>query len=190
MKHADRPPRRHFLRRATALVLAGAAAPVLASVPAAEPQDAPRGARRLAFHHTHTGERLAVVYAIGDAYLPDALGALNHLLRDHYSGDVGPISPALFDQLHKVQQVLGSAQPFQVISGYRSPATNARLRQTRGGGVARRSLHLEGRAIDVRLPDVALSDLHDAALSLRAGGVGYYPDQRFVHLDDGRVRRW
>ncbi len=169
--------------------------PVLASVSAARDvaapaQDAPRGERRLAFENLHTGERAALVYAVNDSYLPDALAELNHLLRDHYSGEVGTIAPTLFDQLCRLQQVLGCAKPFQVISGFRSAMTNARLRETRGGGVARHSLHMEGRAIDVRLPGVELATLRDAALALRAGGVGYYPSERFVHLDNGNPRRW
>ncbi len=187
MQRPAETPRRQFLRRATAVALAGAVPAAMAAVPAAEGL---RGARRLAFHHTHTGESIALVYAVDDRYVPEALGALNHFLRDHYSGDVGVIAPSLLDQLHRLQQVLGTAQPFQVISGYRCPATNTTLRQTRGGGVARHSLHMEGRAIDIRLPDVALADLRDAALSLRAGGVGYYPGERFVHVDNGAVRRW
>lgn len=170
-----------------ALALAGAARPALAAVSGAE---GARGERRLAFHHTHTGENISLTYAVGDAYVPDALLALNHFLRDHYSGEVGVIAPPLFDQLHRLQQVLGSAQPFEVISGYRCPLTNSTLRQTRGGGVAKHSLHMEGRAIDIRLPDVALADLRDAASSLRAGGVGYYPGERFVHVDNGTVRYW
>lgn len=193
--HADRhslpSPRRHFLRHAGALVLAGAAQGVMAAAPsrAAAAAGLP-GARELALHHTHTGERIALAYAIDDSYVPEALGALNHFLRDHYSGDVGTIAPPLFDQLHRLHQVLGAAQPFQVISGYRCPQTNHTLRLTRGGGVAKRSLHMDGRAIDVRLPGVALADLRDAALALGAGGVGYYPGQQFVHLDNGPVRRW
>ena len=180
--------RRIFLHRATAgsLALAAAVRPARAAVPDAGVQTP----RRLAFHHTHTGESIALVYAVGDSYVPEALIALNHFLRDHYSGDVGAIAPPLLDQLHRLQQTLGADQPFQVISGYRSPATNTALRQTRGGGVAKHSLHMEGRAIDIRLPDVALADLRDAALSLRAGGVGYYPGERFVHVDDGPLRRW
>lgn len=150
----------------------------------------PPGARALAFTHTHTGERLRRVYAVGSRYLDDALAALDRLLRDHYSGQVGRIDPALFDQLHRLQQALGSRAPFEVISGFRAAATNERLRTTRGGGVARRSLHLDGRAIDIRLPDVPLADLRDAARSLRAGGVGFYPQERFVHLDTGPVRAW
>ena len=191
MTQVPHPHRRRFIRgvfhRAGALALAGVAAPALATSMRGA---APRGARRLAFEHLHTGERLALVYAEDGAYLPDALASLNHLLRDHYSGEVGVIAPALFDQLHRLQVALGSTQPFQVISGYRAPATNARLRQSRGGGVARRSLHMDGRALDVRLPGTELTQLRDAALALRAGGVGYYARDRFVHLDDGPVRRW
>jgi uncharacterized protein YcbK (DUF882 family) len=203
MTNAAHAHRRQFIRRAGALALAGIATPALASRPPAAPAEisaeaaaAPSAtagapsARRLAFQHLHTGERLAVVYAEQDQYLPDALGALNRLLRDHYSGEVGTIAPALFDQLHRLQQLLGNAQPIQVISGYRAPSTNARLRETRGGGVARRSLHMDGRAIDVRIPGVPLGTLRDAALGLRAGGVGYYPREQFVHLDNGPVRRW
>jgi uncharacterized protein YcbK (DUF882 family) len=118
------------------------------------------------------------------------MATLNRLLRDHYTGEVGTMDPLVFDQLHRVQQLLGGRRAFEVISGYRCPATNSRLRATRGGGVARNSLHLEGRAIDVRLPGMALSELRDAARSLQAGGVGYYPREQFVHLDTGRVRTW
>lgn len=189
MKQAAHPHRRRFIRHAAALALAGVGAPAIASVGPTGPAAAP-AARRLAFEHLHTGERLDVVYAERDGYLPDALDALNRLLRDHYSGEVGTIAPALFDQLHQVRQSLGSTHPFQVISGYRAPATNAHLRESRGGGVAKKSLHMEGRAIDVRLPGVALVQLRDAALALRAGGVGYYPREQFVHLDTGGVRRW
>jgi uncharacterized protein YcbK (DUF882 family) len=147
-------------------------------------------ARGLALVHTHTHEKIDLVYADGERYLPEALGSLNRFLRDHYTGDVGLMDPQIFDLLHRVQQVLGSRRAFEVISGYRCPATNTHLRQTRSGGVARHSLHMEGRAIDVRLPGVPLADLHQAALSLRAGGVGFYSREQFVHLDTGRVRNW
>ncbi|MBX3611909.1 MAG: DUF882 domain-containing protein [Hydrogenophaga sp.] len=177
------PSRRHFLRTGLSAV---AAAPALAL-----PQRAwAAPVRELAFDHLHTHEQIDIVYARGSDYLPDALGQLNHFLRDHYSGDVGRIDPGLHDLLHAVRRELGTERAFQVISGYRSPATNAQLKATRGGGVATHSLHMEGRAIDVRLPGVALSDLRDAALSLKAGGVGYYPHEQFVHIDTGRVRRW
>lgn len=179
------PSRRRLLRSGARLAAAAAlpmlALPARASVPAA---------RSLAMSHTHTRERIDLVYAVAQDYLSEALGSLNHFLRDHYTGEVGAIDPQLFDLLHRVRQVLGSTAAFQVISGYRAPATNLRLRLTRGGGVASKSLHTEGRAIDVRLPGVALADLRDAALSLRAGGVGYYAREDFVHLDTGRVRHW
>jgi uncharacterized protein YcbK (DUF882 family) len=178
------PARRHFMRHAARLAAAGAL-PAAARARASAPD-----ARGLALAHTHTHERIAVVYAIDERYVPQALGSLNRFLRDHYSGDVGLIDPRLFDLLHSVQRALGGERVFEVISGYRCPATNAGLRETRGGGVARHSLHMEGRAIDVRLPGVPLADLRDAALSLVAGGVGYYPREQFVHLDTGRVRSW
>jgi uncharacterized protein YcbK (DUF882 family) len=179
------PPRRRFLRHTARLAAAGAlpalAAPARASM---------AGARGLALVNTHTREQIALVYAVDERYDPQALGALNHFLRDHYTGDVGQIDPRVFDLLHQVQRELGNGRAFEVISGYRCPATNARLRETGGGGVAKHSLHMEGRAIDVRLPGVPLADLRDAALSMRTGGVGFYPHDQFVHLDTGRVRHW
>ena len=177
--------RRRLLRQGTALT-AVVAVPLLA-LPA---RAAGTAARSLAMSHTHTRERIELVYAVAQDYLPEALGALNHFLRDHYSGEVGRMHPPLFDLLHALRQTLGSAGPFEIISGYRCPATNDRLRQTRGGGVAKQSLHMQGCAVDVRLSGVPLAELRDAALSLRAGGVGYYPESEFVHLDTGRVRSW
>lgn len=148
------------------------------------------GPRALAFMHTHTGERVSLVYAREGNYLPEALWVLDRFLRDHYSGAVGRMDPGLFDQIHALQRLLGTSQPFHVISGYRSPATNETLRRRGGGGVAKSSLHLQGRAIDVRLPGVPLAEVRDAALELKAGGVGYYAASDFVHLDTGRPRRW
>lgn len=182
--------RRRFLRHGARLAL-GAGALAAATVHAAQASDtADRGQRLLAMAHTHTGETLELAYAQGPLYLPEALGTLNHFLRDHYSGEVGRIDPRLFDLLHRLRLALGSNAEYEVISGYRCPATNQRLRSSRGGGVARRSLHMDGQAIDLRLRGTALGDLRDAALSLRGGGVGFYPRDRFVHLDTGRVRRW
>ena len=183
----DRPAtdRRRFLHHGVRLAAAGAlpllSPPARASLP---------GARALALVHTHTHEKIDLVYAVDERFDPMALGSLNRFLRDHYTGEVGIIDPRVFDLLHRVRQVLGSAGAFDVISGYRCPATNSRLRESRGGGVARRSLHMDGRAIDMRLPGVPLTELRDAALSLRAGGVGFYPREQFVHLDTGRIRSW
>ena len=150
--------------------------------------DAPR---TLHFLSLHTGETLELTYAAGGRYIAAALGGIRHFLRDFRNGATHEIDPALLDQLHRLAAVTATREPFQVISGYRSPATNEMLRRE-GHGVASHSLHLEGRAIDIRLSDVKLADLRDAALSLRAGGVGYYPsaDSDFVHIDTGRVRFW
>jgi len=147
--------------------------------------------RELRFEHTHTGEVFALTYAAGARYLTTALDGLRHFLRDFRNGATHEIDPGLLDQLHLLAQITATRTPFQVISGYRSPETNQMLRRE-GHGVAAHSLHLEGRAIDIRLADVPLADLRDAALSLRAGGVGYYPsaDSNFIHVDTGRVRRW
>ena len=185
LAHANR---RLFLRHASAaLAAASVAAPVAAR--ATTPGGSP-SARSLALDHTHTRERLDLVYARHDAYVPQALSTLNHFLRDHYTGDVGVMDPQLFDVLHRLRTELGARDAFQVISGYRCPATNGMLKATRGGGVAKRSLHMEGKAIDIRLPGVPIAQLRDAALSLQAGGVGYYPREQFVHIDTGRVRSW
>ncbi len=146
-------------------------------------------ARSLRFYHTHTGEKLAVTYFESGQYLEDALTEVNRLLRDHRSGEVYAIDRQLLDMLHAVQQHSGQAGIYEIISGYRSPATNEMLRSA-SNGVAKRSLHMQGRAIDVRIPGLATRDLQRAAMELSAGGVGYYPRSAFVHLDTGRVRSW
>lgn len=177
--------RRLFLQRSAKLAIVGAALPLVRPATASVPQ-----MRSLAFDHTHTGEQLSVVYANGGRYLPEALKRLDHFMRDHYSGEVGRMDPTLFDLLFRLKKTLGTGEPFHVISGYRCPETNSNLRKTRGGGVARRSLHMDGKALDIRIPGTPLADLRDAALSLRAGGVGFYPRDQFVHVDTGRVRSW
>lgn len=146
-------------------------------------------ARRLAFYHTHTGETLDIVYSERGAYVPDALAEIHHLFRDFRTGDIHPIDPALLDVLHDVQHATGGSGRFEIISAYRSPATN-RMLANRRNGVADHSLHLQGQAIDVRLPGVRTVDLRRAGLRLASGGVGYYPGSDFVHLDTGRVRSW
>lgn len=178
-----RHPRRQFLRTTT---LAGLACLPVWALPA-QAAEAPRG---LAMHHLHTQESIDLVYANGAERDPLALTQFNSFLRDHYTGDVGSIDPTLLDVLHEVRRVLDNPNPFEIFSGYRSPATNQHLREVGAGGVARKSLHMEGRAIDVRLPGTDLVALRDAALSLQAGGVGFYAKDGFVHLDTGRVRNW
>ena len=146
--------------------------------------------RSLSFLHTHTGERLSLVYAAGDAYLTDALARVDWFLRDFRNGESRAIDPQLLDQLHTLSELTRTRAAVRghlrlSLAGDQRDAAAAG-----GGGVATHSLHLEGRAIDVRLADVPLADLRDAATSLRAGGVGFYPQSQFVHLDTGRVRRW
>lgn len=177
--------RRFFLRNSAKLMMGSMMLPFAQKALASLPD-----ARSLAFQHTHTGERISLVYAVDDRYVPDALTALNHFLRDHYSGVVGSIDPQLFDLLHRLQGELACNEPFHVISGYRCPETNQMLKSTRGGGVARHSLHMEGKAIDIRLPGVPLANVRDAALSLQRGGVGFYQRDQFVHVDTGRIRHW
>lgn len=145
--------------------------------------------RSLAFHHLHTGERLAVEYFAAGDYEPQALHEVNHVLRDWRRNEMHPIDPDLLDLLHDLHGATGSRQPFEVICGYRSPETNAMLRR-QSTGVSAHSLHMAGKAIDIRLPDVGLTTLRDTAKAMKRGGVGYYPSSNFVHVDTGRVRYW
>lgn len=148
-------------------------------------------ARTLAFDNLHTGERLAVDYWAEGAYVPGALTSINHLLRDFRTGDVHVIEPRLLDLLTVLRARLDTSSPFEVISGYRSPATNATLRAEGGhSGVAAKSLHMQGMAIDIRIAGRPLDAIHKTALALQGGGVGYYPQSDFVHVDIGRVRTW
>ena len=147
------------------------------------------GAKSLAFHNLHTDEKLRVTYWRDGSYDRNAWGQINYILRDHYSGDQHPMDLRLMDLLHDVQSRLQSDQTIEIISGYRSPATNLHLREA-SGGVAKNSFHMRGMAIDVRMDGVTLPHLHNTALALGRGGVGYYPDSQFVHMDVGPVRRW
>ncbi|MCB1858407.1 MAG: DUF882 domain-containing protein [Gammaproteobacteria bacterium] len=145
--------------------------------------------RRLAFYHTHTGESLSLVYHDGQDYLSDSLESIDNYLRDFRTGEIQSIDRKLLDQLFAVKQLTGSRGVFEVISGYRSPKTNAALRG-KSGGVAKKSLHMQGRAIDVRLTDVPSTSIRKVALALQSGGVGYYHKSDFVHLDTGPFRTW
>lgn len=151
---------------------------------------APIEPRRVAIHNLHTGEALNAVYWENGKYVPDAVAALNKVLRDFRTGDVHMMDPGLYDILDAISAKVENRKPFQIISGFRSPKTNAMLKKTGGGGVATHSLHMDGKAMDVRLDGVQLTNLHKAALSLKMGGVGYYPVSNFVHVDVGRVRTW
>jgi uncharacterized protein YcbK (DUF882 family) len=147
------------------------------------------GQRALSLRNLHTGEKITRTYWADGEYLAEPLSDIDHLLRDHRTDEVHPIDPQLLDVLHRLQYRVGSRKSFEIISGYRSPKTNAMLRGN-SGGVARKSLHMQGKAIDVRLPGHDLGKLRQAALSLKAGGVGYYPKSNFLHMDTGRVRHW
>ena len=140
--------------------------------------------------HTHTLKHLDIVYRHGDKYDPEALEQLNQYLRDHRTGTVHEYDPRVFDLLHDLTAALGHPDAeIDVLCGYRTPWSNEYLR-THGHGVARHSLHMQAMAIDIRVPGVSTSKLRNTALALQRGGVGYYPDSGFVHVDVGRVRRW
>jgi uncharacterized protein YcbK (DUF882 family) len=175
-----------------ALVGGGAAALILpanASTLTAPPSARATEARQLSFVNTHTGDTFADAYWENGAYVPDAMAAINHVMRDHRSGETHAIDPRLIDQLHELKASVGASAPYQIISGYRSPASNAALHEG-SSGVATRSLHMQGRAIDIRIRGVDTARLRDAALGMSAGGVGYYQASDFIHVDTGRVRRW
>jgi len=145
---------------------------------------------RLRFYHTHTNERLDVVYRKGDVYVPEAISQLEHFLRDHRTGEVHHFDPRLFDVLGDLMVSVGDPEgEIDVVCGYRTPWSNAFLR-SRSKAVAKHSLHMQAMAIDVRLPGVSTENLRDAAWELHRGGVGYYRRDAFVHVDVGRVRSW
>jgi uncharacterized protein YcbK (DUF882 family) len=170
------------------LILATMVAPAVL-VPAAG-ADSTAQERRLHLYHTHTRERLDIVYLRDNAYIPDALAQLDRFLRDSLTGDVHHFDPRLFDVLFDLTKTSGRPDSeIQVICGYRTPQTNEFLR-THTTGVAKQSLHMQAEAIDIRLPGVKTSALRDAALAFERGGVGYYPASDFIHVDVGRVRRW
>lgn len=188
----SRADRRRFLAGLTGYCAASLAVGAARASEPSEPEASailPSGRRSLSFLHTHTGERLEVDYFQDGTYQPECLAQVNHLLRDFRTDEVHPIDPALLDILASLQVLVQRTGVFEVISGYRSPATNALLRRTTEG-VAQHSMHLVGRAIDVRLEKVSTAELARCARSLRLGGVGFYPTSDFVHVDTGRVRSW
>lgn len=145
---------------------------------------------RLRLYHTHTGERIDIVYRRGDTYLPEAEARLDYFLRDHRTGDVKHYDPHVFDILADVAAAVGRPNTeIDIICGYRTPWSNEFLR-ARSAGVAKNSQHMQAHAIDIRIPGVDTLTLRNAALALGRGGVGYYPRSGFVHVDTGRVRTW
>ena len=178
--------RRRFLK---VTLLSALAAAFPASRSLASPSEPAAPVKALSLFNTHTGETIRAAYWENGRCVPDALAGINRVLRDHRSGETHPIDPQLLDLLHALSRKLETRAPFHVISGYRSPTTNAALRE-QGRGVASGSLHIVGKAIDIRVPGVGLTDLRSSALALGAGGVGYYPRSDFVHVDVGRVRSW
>jgi uncharacterized protein YcbK (DUF882 family) len=171
------------------LLACGGVCTTLASLIAAPALAASRESRSVSFVHTHTGETLRAVYFQDGRYQPECLARVNELLRDFRTGDVHRIDPALLDILFDLRRMADRDDPFEVISGYRSPATNAMLHR-HSEGVAVHSMHLEGRAIDVRLGGFATHQLASYARTLGRGGVGFYASSDFVHVDTGRVRFW
>lgn len=145
--------------------------------------------RKLSLHNLHTGEKVDATYWAEGEYQQSELKAINHILRDHRTGDIKDIDPKLINLLTLLHHNMDGKQPFHVISGYRSPFTNAKLSQ-KSSGVAKKSFHMKGMAIDIRLPGRQLAQLNKQALALGAGGVGYYPKSDFIHVDTGHVRRW
>jgi len=174
--------RRHFLIGCTALAGSLLAPSAFASI-------ARQSERRLTLRNLHTGEEARITYWAEGSYLKESLREINHLLRDHRTGDITQMDRELLDLLYSLQVKVENKREFQVISGYRSPKTNAMLR-SKSNGVAKRSLHMQGKAIDIRLPGTSLKHLRKAAIALQSGGVGYYPKSNFIHVDTGRVRYW
>lgn len=169
------------------LVLAASACIGLAGAAPALARGAPE--RRLVIHHQHTGEWLRTVYFADGRYQDDGLHEINRVLRDWRTEQVKVIDPRVLDIVYYLQQRLALAGPLEVVCGYRSPATNAMLRR-RSRGVAKDSLHMAGKAIDIGFKGPTLAAVHRAALELGAGGVGYYPASGFIHLDSGAPRQW
>jgi len=182
------PALKNITRRNALTMLSGASAGALL-LPASNVFAATE--RELSFYHTHTRRRLDIIYAREGAYVESALLDINRFLSDFRTHDSLPIDTNLLDLIYDIRESLGSSGCYQVISAYRSPKTNEMLRtRSSDSGVAKDSQHMHGKAIDVRLDDVILPRLRDAAIAMHRGGVGYYKDSNFVHIDTGSVRRW
>jgi uncharacterized protein YcbK (DUF882 family) len=185
-------------RRWMQTVIAGSAGVVLSRFASAQdaPQipavaaGAPLETRAIELLNTHTNEHAHVVYKRGADYDPAGIETLKKLLRDHRNGEMSDMDPRLYDQLFELARAADCHPQFEIISGYRSPESNARMSARAGSGVAKKSLHMQGRAIDVRLKYCDCARLRDLALTAKQGGVGYYRRSDFVHIDTGTFRTW
>ncbi|MEZ5524561.1 MAG: YcbK family protein [Pseudomonadales bacterium] len=184
MPHQISSCRRNFLRKIGGLTAGLAVSSTAFAKLPATPYE-----RSLQFYNLHTGESLNTVFSIEGRFVKESLQDINHLLRDHRTDEVRAIDPRLLTLLDDLKNLVGNKQPFHIISGYRSPATNQMLNQ-QSNGVAKQSLHMKGMAIDIRVPGVDTRALQKSALSLQGGGVGLYTRSDFVHVDVGRVRSW
>lgn len=192
--------RRLFLKRTGMLGMAAASTTFASSVLAAGssqaaapvvqlPQLDPVASRRIHLVNAHTWDKLDVVYYTHGIYIDENIAQLNHLMRDRRANVSISMDTSLYDQLLRLQLALGTSEPVHILSGYRTPETNAKLRR-RSPGVAKFSLHMEGRAADVYIPGMPVEKLHQAAMDMHAGGVGLYSNSNFVHLDTGALRHW
>ena len=180
--------RRSFITMSLAAA-ATLAAPTLVQAAPLEVALRPLRDRSLNLYNTHTGEHLSAVYWSKGRYHADAIAKISHLLRDHRSGDVHAMDPHVLDLIAAVSHKCDAKGPVHIISGYRSPATNAWL-AANSDGVAHNSMHMQGKAIDIRLPGHSIHHVGRAAMSLKGGGVGLYPASDFVHVDSGKLRHW
>jgi len=181
---------KHFLRREFLILCAMTTAAALnPSTAVAAVDRLLKHGKKLSFYNLHTDESLNICYCRNGKYDPEALKKISYILRDHRTGDVKAIDSQLLDLLYTIGLKTRSKSPFHVISGYRSRATNSILRQKRKG-IASKSLHMYGKAIDIRIPGFSSQRLRDVAIQVQGGGVGYYPQPDFVHVDVGRIRFW
>ena len=180
-------------RRLMQTVLAGSAGLTLARFAIAKGEavsETPLPERAIELHNTHTSETVSLIYRRGDEYDAHAIASLRNVMRDYRNGESHDIDVALYDKLHDLALASRCDPRFEIISGYRSPESNAQMSARPGSGVAKHSLHMQGKAIDVRLHGCSCASLRDLALAAANGGVGYYRSSDFVHLDTGRFRTW
>ena len=178
--------RRGFLKAGLTLSVTAALSATCAKPALALPEG---GTYSVSFRNEHTDETFSGIYRVGNRYLPEAFERINYVLRDFRQNEIFPIDPRAIDIVAIVHKATGATEPYSLLSGYRTPKTNAMLRNE-GGGVAKHSLHMAGQAIDVRMHNTSTQHIHELATKLHAGGVGYYPRSNFVHMDSGAFRTW